>query len=405
MDEGKKLSWGEFLSDIRLVITSPAQRFRLIHERGALWGSLLLIIAPAYFSFTFVGGIYFDRDPFPGYSFILPAVIAAALQLLQIYLIHFFSRLFQGRGRYSAATGKFRELVGVYGYATLPAILALILATAIFLLIPQQIVLLFRNFRVVGISLMLALGLAIFIWNLILLVLAMRPVYAIRDLKIISSFLLGYVSMAILGLGRMLVVVPAYVDYVYLQPILSPKIIGVFIEDPAGSLNRETAMAVYVDKLSYRFKAPKRFELVAFSTANGEQGEQERETARMVRVGKSSSSSVPTRLNERDTMVGRIVGLPGDAVEIVSGKLSINSQLWAEPYIAPEFQSSASLPMRNLESSQFLILPENRLLLDSGSADFLVERQRILGRCIVKRWPIGWWLYRPTVFLQAYPVE
>ena len=83
MNETGSLSIREFLEDIRLTIVSPARRFHVIQERGALWGSLLLLIAPAYVGFHWWGAIYFDKDPFPGYSLLAPLVPAVALSLLK----------------------------------------------------------------------------------------------------------------------------------------------------------------------------------------------------------------------------------------------------------------------------------------------------------------------------------
>ena len=108
MINGRKLSFLEFLSDIRLVLTSPARRFDLIKERGAAWGSLVLLVVPLYFGFSYMGGVYFDRDPFPGYSFIPPLVIAAVAVFLKLFFIHVVARMFrpqespeQGRGTLS----------------------------------------------------------------------------------------------------------------------------------------------------------------------------------------------------------------------------------------------------------------------------------------------------------------
>ena len=95
MGNGRKLSFLEFLSDIRLVVTSPARRFALIKERGAGWGSLVLLMVPIYFGFYYMGGVYFDRDPFPGYSFIPPLVAAAVAVFLKLFFIHVVARMFR----------------------------------------------------------------------------------------------------------------------------------------------------------------------------------------------------------------------------------------------------------------------------------------------------------------------
>ena len=43
-----------------------------------------------------------------------------------------------------------------------------------------------------------------------------------------------------------------------------------------------------------------------------------------------------------DEVVGRIVGLPGEKVELGEGKLAVNGQSVQEPYLLPEYQASLS---------------------------------------------------------------
>src|SRR5512135_2288628 len=136
MENTGRLSAREFLGDIRLTVTSPASRFPVIQERGALWGSLLLLVGPAYFAFAWWGGILFDYDPFPGYSFIIPVFPAAAVTLLKGFGVHVVARLFEGSGRYTRGKGRLRNLLFVFGYAGIPEIIILTLWLLLVVLIP-----------------------------------------------------------------------------------------------------------------------------------------------------------------------------------------------------------------------------------------------------------------------------
>jgi hypothetical protein len=35
----------------------------------------------------------------------------------------------------------------------------------------------------------------------------------------------------------------------------------------------------------------------------------------------------------------------------------------------------------------------------------VINRDRILGRCAINRFPLGWLIFRPEAFLQALPLE
>jgi signal peptidase I len=397
MGNGEKLSLLEFLSDIRLVVTSPARRFALIRERGIGWGSLVLLIVPIYFGFHYMGGVYFERDPFPGYSFIPPLVAAAAAVFLKLFFIHSVARMFRPRGSEGQGQGSFSGLVVVFGYTGVPGFLVLLLALIIFMVVPQEIGYLMRNFKAVTLSIMVSLGIVFFVWNLILVVLALRTVYPIRDLKIVISFMLGSALTTVPAFATFWIVAPARIDLQYMQPILAQKILRFIASDPTSTLSPNTKVEVHVDRLAYQLRSPKRFELVTFSPKLPQDQPSQRRGS--IIFGSGSIFS----WNEEGCLVGRIVGLPGDAVEIVGGELRINGQGWDEPYITPEYRSSTSLPLKTLGPSEYLILPENRQLMAGMKDELTVPRDRILGRQIISRWPLGWWGLNPAVFLQAQP--
>jgi hypothetical protein len=399
MGDGEKLSFAEFLGDVQSVITSPARRFALIRERGAVWGSLALLLVPVYFGFYYMGGIYFDRDPFPGYSFFPPLAAAIAAVFLKLYFIHLFARMF--RPRESAVPGRsgFSGIVVVYGYTDVPALVALLLALALFLLIPQEIGYLMRTFKAVTFSIMAAIGIVLFVWNLILKVLALRTVYAIRDFKIVIALLLGSVVMMLPASATLWIAAQAKVDFAYVQPILAPKILRLFASDPTSTMAPTTKYDVHIDRIAYRFRSPQRFELVAYLPKQPKSQESRHRGAIVVGVRSIFS------WDEEGCVTGRIVGLPGDEVEVVGGVLRVNGQAWDERYLTPEYRSDISLPPRVLGPAEYYILPENRRLLNEMKDELVVSRDQIVGRQIISRWPLGWWGLNPAVFLQAVPVS
>ncbi len=384
----------DFLRDIRLVITSPSQRFAVIHERGALWGSLALLIVPAYFGFTYAGAIYFDAEPLPGYAFVLPAVVAAGAQLVKVFLIHFFARLFRGRRRHSAGTASFRGLLTVFGYASVPSVLAMLLAASLFFALPEQVGGVMRDFRGIAIPVLVAAGIALFVWSVILVVLAMRVVYAIRDLKILGAFVLGSICMGLPAVAGSMVVDGARVDYDYVRPIVAERMTRFFSSDPLAETQRSTRISLSMDHLVYRLKQPGRFDLVIYA---GTQLRERRSRRITLGVSRVFSSDRHVRI------LGRIVGLPGDEVAVEDGVLRINGQAWSEPYIGQEFRAEVSLQVRKLGPSEYLILPEDRRLVEEMEGDLVVKRERIRGRKLISKWPVGWFMYRPTVFLKAHP--
>ena len=228
-----RLSVREFWDDVRFTVTSPASRFPVIQERGALWGSLLLLIGPAYFAFVWWGGVFFDHDPFPGYSFIIPVLPAAAATLLKVFCVHLVAKLFEGRGRYTRGKGRFRNLLVVFGYAGIPEIMILTLWLLLVALIPATFGTAFLNLRTIAISLMVGFSVGIFLWHLILMVLALRTVYEMRDYKSVISIFAGPLIAALPTLSLILVAGDAAVDLAQVRPLLSERVLRFRTADEA----------------------------------------------------------------------------------------------------------------------------------------------------------------------------
>ena len=126
---------------------------------------------------------------------------------------------------------------------------------------------------------------------------------------------------------------------------------------------------LWVDKLSYRFGNPKRFDVIIFN------------------------------YDEDTTYVKRIIGLPGETVRIdQDGHIFINDQLLKEDYgkevILPTNLGRASQPVV-LGEDEYFVLGDNRNnSKDSRSADVgVVHGKDFVGRAWMRIWPfekIGW---------------
>ena len=394
MENTGKLSAKEFLDDVRLTVTSPASHFPVIQERGALWGSLLLLIGPTYFAFAWWGGIFFDHDPFPGYSFIIPFLPAAAVTLLKVFGVHLVARLFEGRGRYTRGKGRFRSLLVVFGYAGIPQIMVLTLGLLLFELIPATLGSAFLNLRVIAISLMVGLSIGIFIWNLILMVLALRTVYEMRDYKSLISIIAGPLLVALPAMSLMLVAGGATVDLAQVKPILSERLLRFMTAEESEQPGIPPKFVLHVDWIVYRFKAPQRFDLAVYvKKSAGPSRGKERRGGLVIGL-----RSLWMSRHHGDEVVGRIVGLPGEKVELAEGKLAVDGQPLQEPYLLGEYQASLSYGPTLLGASDYLILPEDRRMAAAMRDTLTVPRDQILGRAIVRKWPVGWFWFRPAAF-------
>jgi signal peptidase I len=82
-----------------------------------------------------------------------------------------------------------------------------------------------------------------------------------------------------------------------------------------------------------------------------------------------------------DCAIKRIVGVPGDAVELRGGRLVLNGQLLSEPYLP---LGTRTLPLAEkkafkLSADEYFVLGDNREESEDSRAYGAVHRSRILG--------------------------
>ena len=84
--------------------------------------------------------------------------------------------------------------------------------------------------------------------------------------------------------------------------------------------------------------------------------------------------------------VKRVIGLPGENVEIVEGKVFINGLLLKEPYVVQEDDSS--MPLRNIGKDKFFVLGDNRRASNDSRDWGDVSTDDVIGKGWLRYWPI-----------------
>lgn len=127
-----------------------------------------------------------------------------------------------------------------------------------------------------------------------------------------------------------------------------------------------------VDKVSYYFKNPQRGDIIVFMPPD---------EASVVCTGPQAPQT------NKDAYIKRIIGLPGDTVEVKQGQVLINGNPLKEGYVeeVPDYQYGP----RTVPQGSYLVLGDNR----NNSCDShywgFVPRENIIGRAIVRFWPLN----------------
>ena len=94
------------------------------------------------------------------------------------------------------------------------------------------------------------------------------------------------------------------------------------------------------------------------------------------------------RPGERD-YIKRVIGLPGDTVEIRGGKVLVNGVVLEEPYISQPVRSD--LPARQVEPDRYFVLGDNRNNSSDSRSFGSVAAKDIVGRAWLIYWPPSAW--------------
>ena len=122
-----------------------------------------------------------------------------------------------------------------------------------------------------------------------------------------------------------------------------------------------------VDKLSYRFHDPERFDIIVF----------------------------PFQFQDNTYYIKRIIGLPGETVQIMDdGSIYINGEKLEENYgmevIKPETIGRAAEPIE-LGDDEYFVMGDNRNNSSDSRTDMVgnIKRENIIGKDWLRIWPVS----------------
>ncbi len=89
------------------------------------------------------------------------------------------------------------------------------------------------------------------------------------------------------------------------------------------------------------------------------------------------------------SFIKRVVGIPGDEVEIRYGVVYVNGEQINEPYLEPEFQDHDSFRRETVPPDQYFVLGDHRNSSNDSRNWGFVPRDLIYGRAIFSYWPMS----------------
>lgn len=88
-------------------------------------------------------------------------------------------------------------------------------------------------------------------------------------------------------------------------------------------------------------------------------------------------------------LIKRVIGTPGDVIEIVEGQVSVNGTALDEPYIKEPCTTSTCNDSRwELGANEYFMMGDNRNNSRDSRAFGPIARERIIGEAIIRYWPL-----------------
>src|SRR5271155_5498589 len=93
-------------------------------------------------------------------------------------------------------------------------------------------------------------------------------------------------------------------------------------------------------------------------------------------------------LDRSKSFIKRVVGLPGDSVEIRAGRLYVNGKELMEPYVPANYLDGSSYPPLTLPADSFFVMGDHRDSSNDSRVFGPVARQFIYGKAVFAYWPV-----------------
>ncbi|MGJ0907990.1 signal peptidase I [Clostridium sporogenes] len=149
-----------------------------------------------------------------------------------------------------------------------------------------------------------------------------------------------------------------------------------------------TNQQLIVDKLSYNFVEPKKGDIIIFHE-NKEKGTIAEDTLEMVDNIISKFNNNKTDIEEDDRLIKRVIGVPGDEVDIKDGYLYLNGKKLEETYANGETISREfKLPIKIPENKLF-VLGDNRMVSKDSRMFGLIDYKQVEGKAIYRVYPFN----------------
>jgi signal peptidase I len=146
---------------------------------------------------------------------------------------------------------------------------------------------------------------------------------------------------------------------------------------------------VLVNRMAYRFHPPRRGDVVVFQNPHPGPSHESALSAFVHWLGQGLGFSQGGRNKD---FIKRVIGLPGDTIEMNHGVVYVNGTPLREPYVSPANVDRARYGPYVVPAGHLFVMGDNRTDSDDsrGSLGY-IPMDKVLGRAFVLVWPPSRW--------------
>jgi signal peptidase I len=86
--------------------------------------------------------------------------------------------------------------------------------------------------------------------------------------------------------------------------------------------------------------------------------------------------------------IKRVIGVPGDRIEVDHGSVIVNGQPLVEDYVPQEYRDQSSMIARTIPADEYFVLGDHRSSSNDSRSWGMVPRRYIYGKAVFIYWPL-----------------
>jgi len=86
--------------------------------------------------------------------------------------------------------------------------------------------------------------------------------------------------------------------------------------------------------------------------------------------------------------IKRVIGVPGDHVEVDRGMVMVNGQALVENYVPAEYRDQSDMPEQIVAPDEYFVLGDHRSSSNDSRSWGMVPRRYIYGKAVFAYWPL-----------------